>query len=421
MTRTPHILFINEFFHPDICASAAVLADRLPRLHRLLPKHKLTVICGNRAWDQPDRVYPSESELDGVRIVRVNRPAVGSRGLLRRGVGFFSFGINAVRAARRLRPVDLVVGTTAPPHGGGIARRVAAALRCPYVYTVLDLYPDLAASLGRMSNRSAIYQGWLSLDCKWMRDAARVVTIADGITSRIVSTRGLMRNKAVTIHDGFDPARLVVQNERAASDPPEQSDDAARVEYRPQGKFVVQYAGNMGLSHPFETIMAACNKLASDESILFQFVGGGPQLDMIRRSLSSNGVLLPYQPADRLGELLSAADVCLISQHEDMFDKALPYKIYGILAACRPGIFVGSAQSEIAAWLRECQCGVAVRQGDVGQLVAAIRRIKDDADLRSRMGAAGRRLLEEKLHAESSAQKWAALIEDVISADRGRC
>ena len=51
-------------------------------------------------------------------------------------------------------------------------------------------------------------------------------------------------------------------------------------------------------------------------------------------------------PAARLGEVLHAADVCLISQHEEMFDLAIPYKIYAILAAGKPAIFLGNPRSD---------------------------------------------------------------------------
>ncbi|HWL92415.1 MAG TPA: glycosyltransferase family 4 protein [Phycisphaerae bacterium] len=421
MTRSRHIVFVNEFYHPDICASAAVLSDRLPRLCRLMPQHRFTVIAGNRAWDEPDRVYASEEEHQGVRIIRVGRPPVGTRNILRRGMGFFAFGMHAARAAKRLRPIDLVIGSTAPPHGGGIAGRMARAVRCPYIYTVFDLYPDLATSLGRVSNRSPIHQAWLTMDCRWMRKAARVVCIADGINRRIVQTRGLLPGKVATIHDGFDPARLkppeFVQGADSSGKP--RAPNGFGREFNPGGRFVVQYAGNMGLSHPFETIMAAASRLSMDETVQFQFIGAGPHRAYIAERLPANGVLIDYQPAERLGEILDAADVCLISQHDDMFDKALPYKIYGIFAAAKPAIFIGNVKSEIATWLREQEAGVTVAHGDVDALCDAISGLKRDPAAGERMGAAGRRLLEEKLHAETSATKWAGVIGEVLrSRDR---
>ncbi len=409
MKSSRHIVFLNEFYHPDICASAAVLADRLPRLARLMPNDRFTIVAGNRAWDDPSRIYPAEDEHEGVRIVRVERPTVGSRNLIRRGLGFLAFGRNAVRSAQRLDRVDLVIGTTAPPHGGGIARQMARRLGCPYIYTVWDLYPDLAASLGRIGESSPGYRLWYGRDRAWMRDAARVVSIAQGITERLQHSRGLPAEKFITIHDGFDPLRL-----GSWADGADGRENSFRRQFDSGDRLVVQYAGNMGLSHPFETIIGAAKQLESDPGIQFQFVGGGPGLAYLRENLPSNAVLIDYQPSNRLGELLAAADVCLISQHDDMFDKALPYKVYGTFAAGRPSIFVGSDRSEVARWLDLQAAGQSVRHGNVEGLASAIRTLRTDPALRQRMGAAARKFLDQSLHAQSAAEKWARVIDEVL-------
>lgn len=403
MTR--NILFINEFYHPDICASAAVLADRLPRIVRMRPDFKITVIAGNRAWNDPSVFYPKTDEHEGVRIVRVDRPVLSRRNLFRRAMGFVGFQRSAVRAARELDKVDLVIGTTAPPNGGRIARTISKFHRCPYIYTVLDLYPDLAATLGKMSEGSFLYRRWLKLDTKVMRDAVRVVAIAEKITERIARTRTIDVEKLLAIHDGFDPARIELTG----------SENSFRREHIPNSKFVVQYAGNMGLSHPFEMIMSACKALADRNDILFQFIGDGPQRPYIQENLPSNGRLIDYQPAERLGEVLDAADLCLISQHPEMFDKALPYKVYGIFAASKPAVFIGGGQSEIANWLAVHRAGVHIEPDDENTLLSFIRAMKDDPVQTRSMGESGRRLLDEKLHAQMAAERWTALLEQVLS------
>ena len=407
MPTQRHILFLNEFFHPDICASATVLTDRLPVLARLRSDWKITVITGNRAWDDASVVYPAEDELRGVRVVRVNRPAVSRTSLIRRALGFWAFQRGAVRAARDLGPIDLVINTTAPPQGAGVARRIADLHGCPYIYTVLDLYPDLAATLGRIKADGFWYARWLARDTKVMQRAAAVVSITERIGQRIAATRPVPSDKLLSIHDGFDPARIAVR-------PPGRAVDDFRARFNPEGRFVVQYAGNMGLSHPFDTILAAARALADDAGILFQFVGDGPQRPFIAANLPRNARLIGYQPAEALGGVLSCSDICLISQHEDMFDKALPYKIYATLAAGKPCLFVGNERSEIAGWLGQSRAGLQVNQGDADQLAAAIRELKGDAGRREEMGRAARALFDARFHVEKTAGAWVALIERIL-------
>ncbi|HRW53166.1 MAG TPA: glycosyltransferase family 4 protein [Phycisphaerae bacterium] len=406
MSGGRHILFVNEFYHPDICASAAVLSDRLPRIRRLRPDWTIHVIAGNRAWDNASVVYPSDETHEGVHIIRVARPVVRRRSLIQRAVGFAAFQHRAVRAGCAMDRVDCVIATTAPPQGAAIARKIARARRCPYIYCVLDLYPDLAATLGKVRDNSFLYRRWLKTDTRVMREAARVISIAEEMTKRIARTRDVPNETLGTIHDGFDPMRI--------APPAPDAPNRFAAEHNPDGRFVVQYAGNMGLSHPFDSILEAAIRLGGHQDIQFQFIGDGPHRRMIEERLPSNARLIDYVPADRLWEVLHAANLCLISQQVDMFDKALPYKVYGILAAAKPAIFIGNERSEIARWLAEHDAGRAVPQGDADALVEAIKAIKGDATSAAEMGQRGRALLDAKLLARQSAESWVEEIEHVM-------
>lgn len=400
MPPRPHILFLNEFFHPDICASAVVAADHLPKIAALRPDWRITILTGNRAWDDPQKVHPPREEYQGVDIVRVDRPSVSRKSLLLRGLGFAAFQRSALRAAASLDRVDLVIGTTAPPQGGSIARKIACRFGCPYIYKVLDLYPDVAVSVGTLRDGSFIHRRWLAADTKAMREAAAVVTISTPIAERIARARGIEWQKLSTIHDGYDAARLRISGPNRFA-----------AEHNPRGRFVVQYAGNMGLSHPMDTLLAAAGQLRNDDGILFQFIGGGPQRAAIERAGLPNVQLIDYQPADRLGEILAAADVCLISQHAAMFDQAMPYKVYAILAAGRPLIFVGGDSSEIAGWIHQYHAGRTIPHGSASALASAIRDLRQQAAFRDTSASAARRLFEDRFNSSRSAGDWADLFD----------
>src|SRR5262249_34565768 len=108
-----------------------------------------------------------------------------------------------------------------------------------------------------------------------------------------------------------------------------------------------------------------------------------------------------------------SADIALISQAGGMAELSLPYKFYGILAAGKPGIFVGPAESEIVGHYREADCGWQVQQGDVDALAKRLQHLADDSALRERMGTAARRLFDEKFTSDRAATAWIKLIEGV--------
>ncbi|HUN81693.1 MAG TPA: glycosyltransferase family 4 protein, partial [Phycisphaerae bacterium] len=365
---------------------------------------KITVLAGNRAWDDATKTYPNDEHYAGLRIIRVNRPAV-RRNILARALGFAMLHQGMLRAAKAIGPIDLVIGTTAPPQGGILAVRIAHAKKCPFIYKVLDLYPDVATTLGRLRERSFIHRRWLNWDTQAMQSAAAVVTISKPMTDRIARLRGINPNKLRTIHDGYDPARITSPRE-----------NSFRRQHVPKGKFVVQYAGNMGLSHPFETILAAARLLAdSQPDILFQFIGDGPNRGQLDKNAPKNVSRIPFQPADRLGEVLATADLGLICQEEKMYDQALPYKIYALLAAGKPCIFIGSDQSEIARWLLTAGAGRVISQGDAKGLAGAIVDLRQSKQ-RDVMAQAARQLFEARFNSIRAAESWRDLIAETLKS-----
>jgi glycosyltransferase involved in cell wall biosynthesis len=124
-------------------------------------------------------------------------------------------------------------------------------------------------------------------------------------------------------------------------------------------------------------------------------VGDGvkrPMAEAAARELP-NVSLAPYQPRERLSQLLSAGDVHLVSLAPQVAGLSEPSKLYGIMAAGRPAVFVGPHESEAACTLRREGAGVSVSPGDVDGLAAAILGLANDPDRRRRMGHAARAAL----------------------------
>ena len=63
--------------------------------------------------------------------------------------------------------------------------------------------------------------------------------------------------------------------------------------------------------------------------------------------------------------------------------------------------------------IRAADCGLCVRQGDVAGLVAAIRKLRDDAELRERMGCNARRAFDEQYDKPIAVEKWRNLLREV--------
>ena len=81
---------------------------------------------------------------------------------------------------------------------------------------------------------------------------------------------------------------------------------------------------------------------------------------------------LPPQPAEKLSESLSAADAHLVTMRPNLCGLVVPSKVYGVLAAGRPCLFVGPADSEAARLLRETDSGFVIEPGRSAELASVI-------------------------------------------------
>ena len=121
----------------------------------------------------------------------------------------------------------------------------------------------------------------------------------------------------------------------------------------------------------------------------------------------------PYQDRAGLSFSLGVGDVHLVSQRPEVEGYVFPSKLYGILAAGRPVVFIGDARGEISLLVEREGIGAAVRQGDAVALAEQLLRLAGDAVLRDAMGARARTLLCERYDKRIALEAWLELLREL--------
>jgi colanic acid biosynthesis glycosyl transferase WcaI len=220
---------------------------------------------------------------------------------------------------------------------------------------------------------------------------------------------------------GIDARRVrIVPNwaDTASVVPMPTIDSATRRRIALDGRFVIGYSGNLGRAHEFETLIGAARLLRTDPRFAFLITGGGAKAEAVRNSVQSLGLdsffFQSYQPAQLLSDSLAAADAHFVSLLPALEGLIVPSKIYGILAAGRPVVFVGDPGSDLAKLVREQRCGVVVAVGDSEGLAAELRALRDDPGRLESMGTRARELALARYTKEHAVADWLALL-DVIA------
>ena len=167
----------------------------------------------------------------------------------------------------------------------------------------------------------------------------------------------------------------------------------------------------------FDTVLGAAELLRDEPDVLFAFVGAGPRREAVEREVQCRGLgnveFRPHVDRPRLGESLTAGDLHLVTLREGIAGLVVPSKIYGILAAGRPTLYVGPDEGEVAEILEEGRCGTRVALGDAAALATAIRDYVADEGRRSDEGARARELFERRFAKERALGALRRLFESL--------
>jgi glycosyltransferase involved in cell wall biosynthesis len=176
----------------------------------------------------------------------------------------------------------------------------------------------------------------------------------------------------------------------------------------------------MGLAHDFDTVLAAAERLQNRAEIVFAFIGGGPRRRETERAATARSLknveFHSAVPRPALGDSLAAGDIHLVTLRPEMPGLLVPSKIYGILAAGRPSLYVGPSMGEVHDIVVSAHCGKAISNGDVEALASSIAGYAEDPALGAREGLAARSLFEERFTKAKQTRAFLLQLEAVGKA-----
>jgi glycosyltransferase involved in cell wall biosynthesis len=187
------------------------------------------------------------------------------------------------------------------------------------------------------------------------------------------------------------------------------------------GKFVLMYSGNMGLSHYFDDLLKVIRRLRNIDGLHFVFIGEGKRRSEIEKFVIShkltNVTLLPFQPLDRLAECLSLGDIHFVSLRKGFEGLVVPSKAYGALAAGRAVIYQGDSRGEIAQMIIDEGFGAVVNECSSSQLEKIVRTYLQSPDIAVKQGLTALRFTCNKISAYDMTERYYRIIRDVCYSE----
>jgi glycosyltransferase involved in cell wall biosynthesis len=408
-----HVLILSQYFLPETGATT----NRIVSLAKGLQQngHRVTVVTAKP--NHPEGVVPEEyqgglirrDEQDGIPTIHTAVYTTPETTFATRILNYTTFMTSAVLGAVRAEgSVDVVLASSPPLFVGPAGWVAARLLRARFVFDVRDLWPDLAVAMNELNDPTKI---WLAkhLEHFIYHRADAITAVTDGFCDAIRSVTGpsvpierVMNGTVPSIFER-DEARKPMRETLCIGD-----------------KFVVTYAGNIGICQGLDHILDAAEELRGRgrDDVLFRMIGSGPVKDRLREDAERRGLEnLEFHPRVSLDEAaahMSAADALLVplARHE-IYRSFIPSKLFDSMAAGRPVLL--SVDGESRDILERADAGRYYEAEDGAALARHVERMSDHPDEAQAMGERGRDFASTHCTRSVQADRMVDFLEKLVS------
>lgn len=350
------ILFISQYFYPETFKGNDIVFDFVKR------GHEVTVLTGKPNYPE-GKFYKgygflkkNEEEINGAKIIRAPiYPRKNGKGihLILNYISFVFFSyftcVFRIRDKYDLIFVQQLSPVTMALPGLWLRKKQ----NIPLYLWVLDLWPESILAASNFKNKLIIKRIG-NLVAK-IYNQSDVILISSKYFEKSIKSKLINQNKEILYfpnwaEDVFTKSNL--QNNIAIPDLP--------------SGFNIMFAGNVGESQDFETIIKVAEFTLGD-NINWIIVGDGRKLDWIKEQIQirqlTNVYLVGRHPIENMPGFFNKADVMLVSlKDEPVFALTVPAKIQAYMASSK--IILGSLNGEGNIIINESGCGYAVNAGN---------------------------------------------------------
>lgn len=251
-------------------------------------------------------------------------------------------------------------------------------LRNKFSVLIWDIYPDVLVSQGVTNDFSFITKWWTKKNKKVFSKAKYVFTISEGMKECLAKYVSAEKIKVVPLWPNGQMHRV------------DESENKFVKEQKLEGKFVVMYSGNLGITHRMDVLLDVA-QLVHDEDIVFLIIGEGGKKMMIEERIEKEKIknvrLLPYQPIDMLPHSLSAADIAVVTLDTSSSQMSVPSKTFNLMAVGAPLMCIASPDSELGNLVRKFDVGVIYSPDEYAEMAKFVIHLNADRQAKNRYRA----------------------------------
>lgn len=404
--REKEILLISQVFYPDQVAVSNLFTKLFERIADS-NIFSINVWCAQPSYSTTER-QPTTRVHNGIRIQYLPSTNFKKDRLLGRFLNVTTYSLSVLFKLIIKRSTGLIVVHTTPPLLAILVVGIAKLKREKVVYILMDIFPDGLIRLGKVSPKNPFIRLWKNLHRKALIGSLRVIAIGRDMANWVRDEVPNLPNERLKVIPLWQDERLI--------SPVDFLKNPFVLKHNISDYFVVQFSGNMGLWNDLETVGRAVAE--GIDGVKFVFIGDGIRKKELVSAMGekvNECLFLPFLENDDYAYSVTACHCGLVTLRSEAVGMGVPSKIFGIMAAGMPVLAVAPMSSELALIVKESDCGLVVEPGDHLGLLQSILFLKENEEIRVKMGLNARLAFEKKYTISKGVENYINLFNELLS------
>ncbi|WP_445749707.1 glycosyltransferase family 4 protein [Polaribacter sp.] len=342
---------------------------------------------------------------NGITVYRSNLIPRGNGSGLRLMLNYLSFAFCAsLKAFFHSRKYDLIFVYEPSPITIGIPAIIFSKKnKAPIYFWVQDLWPESVSAAGQIKNKFVLKL--LDKLTKWIYDNSEKILIQSEGFREYILNQGIENEKIIYYPNSTESLyKVIIPNEKIRKK-------------IPLVPFSIMFAGNIGESQDFETILDAAKILkAKSLDIHFIILGDGRKKNFVIEkvddyNLKNNFHLLGAFPVEEMPHFFACSDALLVTLKKNkIFSLTIPSKVQSYLACAKP--IIAGLEGEGAKIINNSRAGFTSNPGDASKLAENIFKLyKMSNEERILMGNNAKGFFEENFEREKLIDRFLEIIK----------
>ncbi len=317
---------------------------------------------------------------NGVKVTRVPVYVPAEPSGARRIAHYLSFAATSRKPLKQADRPDLVIGVAPALLAARVAGRVARQAGIPFWLHIQDLEVDAAMATGLLPHEGQVASAAFAVERRILEMPDVVSSISPRMLEKLAA-KGVPAERLFELRNWSQSLGLFAHSDGGCY----------RTEWNLGNRKVALYSGNIARKQGLELVIDAARRLQSRDDIVFVICGEGPNRARLEEQARDIGNIQFHslQPVERLGDLLTTADIHLLPQIAGAADLVLPSKLTNMLASGRPVVATAAPGTGLA--MEVADCGIVTPPGDDTAFAQAIAALADDAARAREYGVNGQR------------------------------